>query len=227
MAFIREFNDLTVTLKKIVYSFSSDFLVDENYCVASELRSDVCVPYPGSTGCIDRGDSLFTTWHAAKGYEETVGRTEPEMQVYKVSNHSQTPYPEVRIFMERYGRGVREDGVKMSSLPIHPMLLSRGLEFLLEYERKRYWIIAKQFGQFSDDKGTFRETEIRLESNRPGKTDPLVLHERLTDDALIRVLEDDDVKWAFWSSMKLLTEIGYVFEQKQVDELLHENFWDY
>lgn len=39
MAFVREFDDLTVNLKKIVYSFSSDFLVDENYWVAPELRS--------------------------------------------------------------------------------------------------------------------------------------------------------------------------------------------
>ena len=98
------------------------------------------------------------------------------------------------------------------------------MEFLLEYERKRYWIVAKQFGQFSDEKGTFRETEIRLESNRPGKNEPLVLHERLTDGALIQSLEDD-VKWACWSSMKLLTEIGYSFEEKRVDELLHDASW--
>lgn len=223
MAFVRKFYDLTVNLKKIVYSFSSDFLVDENYWVASELRSEVRVPYPGSTGCIDRGDSLFTTWHAAKGYEEVVGRIQPDMQVYKVLNHSKIPYSEARIFMERYGREVREDGIKMKSLPIHPVLLSRGVEFLLEYECKRYWITAKQFGLFSDEKGAFRETEIRLESD---KKEPLVLLERLTDEELIRVLEDD-VKWAFWSSMKLLTEIGYAFEDKRVDELLHEACWDY
>ena len=224
MAFVQEFYGLKVDLKKIVYSFSSDFLVDENYCVVSELRTDVLVPYPGSTGCIDRGDSFFTTWHAAKGFEEVVGRTETDRQAYKVSNHSQTPFSETRIFMERYGRGVRADGIKLNALPIHPFLLSRGLEFLLEYERKRYWIVAKQFGQFSDEKGTFRETEIRLESNRPGKNEPLVLHERLTDGALIQSLEDD-VKWAFWSSMKLLTEIGYSFEEKRVDELLHDASW--
>lgn len=226
MAFVRKFYDLTVNLKKIVYSFSSDFLVDENYWGASELRSEVRVPYPGSTGCIDRGDSLFTTWHAAKGYEEVVGRTQPDMQVYKVLNHSKTPYSEARIFMERYGRGVREDGIKMNFLPVHPVLLSRGLEFLLEYERKRYWITAKQFGLFSDEKGMFRETEIRLDSDRPGTKGPLVLHERLSDNELIRILEDD-VKWAFWSSMKLLTEIGYSFDDRVVDELLHENVWDY
>lgn len=223
MAFVRKFDDLTVNLKKIIYSFSSDFLVDENDWVASELRSEVRVPYPGSTGCIDRGDSLFITWHAAKGYEEVVGRTAPDMQVYKVLNHSKTPYSEARIFMERYGRGVREDGIKLNSLPIHPVLLSRGLEFLLEYEGKRYWITARQFGVFSDEKGTFRETEIRLESD---KKVPLVLHERLTEEELIRALEDD-VKWAFWSSMKLLTEIGYSFEKERVDELLHEACWDY
>lgn len=198
-------------------------MVDENYCVVSELRSDVCVPYPGATGCIDRGDSFFTTWHAAKGFEEVVGRTAPDRQVYKVPDHSKIPYSEVRLFMARYGRGVRADGIKMNSLPIHPFLLSRGLEFLLEYKRKRYWIVAKQFGQFSDEKGTFRETEIRLESD---KKVPLVLHERLNDDELIRNLEDD-VKWAFWSSMKLLTEIGYSFEKERVDELLHEACWDY
>ena len=226
MAFVRKFYDLTVNLKKIVYSFSSDFLVDENYWVASELRSEVRVPYPGSTGCIDRGDSLFTTWHAAKGYEEVVGRIQPDMQVYKVSNHSNPPYSEARIFMERYARGVREDGIKMTFLPVHPVLLSRGLEFLVEYGRKRYWVTAKQFGLFSDEKGMFRETEIRLDSDRPGTKGPLVLHERLTDDELIRNLEND-VKWAFWSSMKLLTEIGYAFEDKRVDELLHEACWDY